>query len=483
MKKKDNSMGRQPGSSKSLKSGGYSLVMCAVVLVIVVLVNLIVGALPAKVTEPDISANSLFTLSAYSEQIAKGIDTDVTIYLLATGSKDPYVTRLLDRYEALNKHINVEVRDPEVSQIATQYTKEQVSNNSLIFVSEKRSKVVDYASLYSYSDSMSMYYSGQSSPDEFCGEKEITSALSFVTTDVLPKIYALTGHGEFSIGDSLTSAIASENIELNTLDLTTEKEIPEDCACLLLLAPDTDITDKELETILTYLDNGGRLLTAALAVNNRKADEPNYDKLLQNCGVLSEEGFLVEGDRNNFYYSPTYLLPEMASHEITDPLNDSSYHICVPICQHMQADPHVRSTLSVTPLLSTSDDAFARVDAAIETAEKTDGDLDGPFDLAYAVTGEGDGQEMRAVIVASPYFMDEQFTSLAGNVNFLLNSLKWMCELEENISVVDVKSLSSGGSLEVDTAIGSMWMVVMVVILPVAVLSFGVVIYVRRKKR
>ena len=484
--------GKQKGSvkqafaSKSFKSGGYSLAMCAVVVVIAVLVNLIVGALPSKIAEPDMSEGGLFTLSDYSKQVVKGLKTDVTIYQLATEStKDPYVARLLDRYADASDKIKVELRDPEVSQIATQYTKDEVSANTLIFVSEKRSKVVQSSSLYSYSENaMNAYYSGgQSNPDEFCGEREITSALSFVTTDVLPKIYALTGHGEYTVSDTLTSAIATENIELDTLDLMTAKTIPEDCACLLTLAPTTDLTAKEQETILAYLDGGGRLLAATMTTNNLKAPTPNYEKLLLDCGIKTGDGFLIEGDGNMFYYSPTYLMPNTESHEITAPLSENNYHVCMPVCQNLSIDPNVRSELTVTPILRTSDDAFARTNVENDSAEKAENDLDGPFDVGFAVTkGEGE-KEMRAVVLATPYFLEDQFSGFAGNVNLLLNSLKWMCDLEENIAAVEVKSLSFGGTLEVTDNAGLMGTLVLTVILPVTFLVVGIVIYVRRKKR
>ena len=177
------------------------------------------------------------------------------------------------------------------------------------------------------------------------------------------------------------------------------------------------------------------------------------------------------------------MLPEIESHEITDPIAENGYRVCLPICANLQSDPAARSALTITPLMHTSDDAFARVDMEIESGEKTDSDLDGPFDTAFAVTsGEGDTQ-MRAVILATPYFLDNNFIGFAGNTNLLLNSLTWMCDLEENISVVDVKSLSSGGTLEIDSAIGSLWMVILTLVLPVSVLCVGIVIYVRRKKR
>ena len=82
MRKKANRMSlRQTFASRSVRAGSYSLAVCAVALVIVVLVNLIAGTLPSKVTEFDISSNALYSLSDYSKQITEKIDTRIRYVL------------------------------------------------------------------------------------------------------------------------------------------------------------------------------------------------------------------------------------------------------------------------------------------------------------------------------------------------------------------------------------------------------------------
>ena len=472
--------------TRNFKAGSMSLAVCAVVVVIAVLVNMIVSTLPSKWTDLDISGTDLYTLGEYSKQIAREVDGDVTIYHLTTESeKDTTLSTLLARYADLNSHIKVEVRDPEISQIASQYTDDALSANSLIFVSDKRSKVVDYADIYQYSEQAQMYaYYGQSvSPDIFDGEGQITSALNYVTTDVLPKIYALTGHGEYTLGTTVQSAIASENIELCELDLVMEKTVPEDCACLLILGPNVDISDSERTAILTYLEGGGRLLACAIPAMDQKAATPNFDKLLAAYGVETSDGFVVEGDTSSYYQYPNYLVPTLNSHEITDPLIENNYHVFMPLVQSISAVKTIRSTLEVTSLMTTSDSAFSRTDLTNNSAEKAEGDTDGPFDVAFAVTEQVKDGETRAVILGTPYFLDDNFILYAGNSNLLLNSLKWMCDLEENISVVESKALSGGGSLEMTDSGTSLWSFGITVILPLVLIIVGIVIFVRRKKR
>ena len=472
--------------TKSFKAGSYSLILCAVALVIVILLNLIFSALPTKLTELDISSNDLYSLSEYSKTVAKGIKEDVTIYQLSpAGHKDETISRLLARYEDLNKHIKVEVRDPEISQIATAYTKDEVSANSLIFVTEKRSKVVDANSIYGYSQDamMASYYGQQVSPDEFSGEQEITSALSFVTSDVLPKAYTLSGHGEFELPSAVQSSVASQNIELAELDLMIEKDVPDDCACLLIMAPDSDLREEECKAIEAYAEKGGNVMISTLVANMLKDKTPNFDKLVAYYGVDVQDSFVIEGDPSHYNLYPSFLLPDVESHEITDPIVESKYHVFMPMARALQESKNYRSSLSLSPLLTTSDDAFSRVDTQNPSAEKSPGDGDGPFTLAFAASETVGTEETRAVILASPFFLDEQFVGYTGNMNLLLNALKWMCQLEDNISVVETKSLSTGGTLEVDASSANLLSIVIIFVLPAALLAAGIVIFVRRKKR
>lgn len=69
--------------SKYFKIGGYSTVISAAVLAIVVVVNLFVAAIPASYTNFDTSGNEIYTISKESEGIVRAIGEDITIYYIA----------------------------------------------------------------------------------------------------------------------------------------------------------------------------------------------------------------------------------------------------------------------------------------------------------------------------------------------------------------------------------------------------------------
>ena len=70
------------GDGLVFRSGVWSAAIAAAVIVLAVLVNLIVRAIPSRYTEFDLSEAGLYTLSESSRQVADDLTQDVTIYYL-----------------------------------------------------------------------------------------------------------------------------------------------------------------------------------------------------------------------------------------------------------------------------------------------------------------------------------------------------------------------------------------------------------------
>ena len=163
-------------NKKYLKNGSYSSVMIVVFVAIIIVINMIVGNLPSKYTQLDISSEKLYTIGDETKAMLKDLDKDVTIYQIAqSGSEDENITNLLKKYEDESKHIKVEHKDPVVNpKFVTEYTSDDLSANSLIVVCGDRNKVIDYNNIY---ESTIDYQTYSSQTTGFDGEGQITSAI------------------------------------------------------------------------------------------------------------------------------------------------------------------------------------------------------------------------------------------------------------------------------------------------------------------
>ena len=315
-------------TTRAFRVGGYSVAAAAIVVFLAVVANILVNALPASVTQLDTTAGTLYTLSQETEDILDGLEQDVTIYwIVQSGQEDETLGTLLDRYAARSDYVTLETIDPDVSpNFLQEYVSGTVYNNSLIVESGDRNTYVSYEDIYEYS-----YSSDYSSYDvSFAGESSLTSAIDYVLSDTLPKLYTLTGHGEDDLSTSFQSAVEQQNIEVADLSLLTEESVPEDADCLLINGPDSDLSQDEVEAIQAYLDTGGDLIVLTDPAQDGQ-DLTNLEALMGEYGMTANDGVVIEGDTANYALgSPFYLLPNLESHSITSPLQEGGYYIRWP---------------------------------------------------------------------------------------------------------------------------------------------------------
>lgn len=341
----------------ALRGGSYSLLLSAVVLAILLAVNIFVSALPASKTKYDISASKLYSITSNTKVVVNALEEDVTIYwMVQTGEEDAVIEHLLSKYESLSDHISVVQKDPDVFPTFTaQYTEETVQNNSLIVECGTRSRYISYDDIYQ--QNMDLYsYSYDSS---FDGEGSITSAIDYVIRDELPQVYLLNGHGEKELPDSFQTQMEKENMQTNDLSLLTTDTIPADAACVIIYSPASDISSKEQDILADYLSQGGKLLIMAGPTEDGILE--NLYGLLSDYGVEANEGIVIETDREHYaFQAPYILLPDMGSHEITDPLLEARYLPILPLALGMTVTDNTTDS-TVTELLTSSETSFSKL--------------------------------------------------------------------------------------------------------------------------
>ena len=468
---------KQALSTRTAKVGGYSVVLALIVLAILVAVNVLFSVLPSKFTQFDISAAQLYSLTSDTKVVATNFDKDVTIYWITqAGQESTVLDKLLDRYQDLSDHITVVKKDPDIyPTFAQQYTDETVVNNSLVVECGDKSRYISYNDIYQV-DTASYYTTGSVS-QSFDGEGQITSAIDYVASDELPKIYLLSGHGEATLSDTFSDELTRSNYEtVEDFSLLNVDEIPEDCDTLLINAPTSDISDEELTMLRDYVQGGGKLLV--LSGPQKDATLTNLDALLSDYDVTVNEGVVVDTDREHYAFTAPYvLMPDIESSDITDPLTEESSHVIVPIAQGLT----VGSNSSVTSLLTSSDEAFSKAAGyAMTTYEKEDGDTDGPFTLAVSITdSNADG---KIVWVATDYLLDDTYNSYSSgaNLDLVMNGLSWMIGKNDAVSI-RAKSLNNS-YLTISSSAATVLKVVMIGIVPACFLLLGIDEVLRRRK-
>lgn len=473
-------------AKKTIRIGGYSVLACLFVLAICIAVNILMDKLPDAATQMDLSSNHIYSLSDESKQLVRDLDQDVTIYwLVQSGKEDSPIENLLSRYQSAGKKITVERVDPDVyPNFQEEYgVSGTVYNNSLVIESGGASRYIPYEDMYQTSYSMT-----GSSDTTFAGESEITAGIRYVTSTEHPVIYNLTGHGEAVLDGTFRSAVEGQNYTVTDLSLLSSGAVPEDGALLLINTPSTDISEDEKNMILSYLQAGGKMLLVT-DVTQDGTELQNVNSLMQYYGVTAQNGIVIEGGAG--YYAsnmPYMLLPELnSSHAVTEPVSTGGYRVLLPIAQGLTVGDAPRDTVTVTSLMTTSDQAYSKISWKEMTSyEKEDGDTDGPFALAVAVSETVENGETGIIWISSGAILDATTNEQVSGANqdVFLNSLIWLSDSAgaEESTTIHAKAFDYG-YLTMTSMTGSILSVLMILIIPLGCLITGAVVKIRRKRR
>ena len=355
------------------------------------------------------------------------------------------------------------------------------------------------------------------------GDSSIYDALVVMAQDFKKGQALVDGHGNFGSieGDGaaamrytearlekITQEVYLSDMDKNVVDfdLTKNTKVPDDCSLLILYSPAADITENEYKYLSTYLKNGGK----AIFLLNYTVDTPYYNKLLKDYGINVQSGYVLDPD-NYFasYGSGAYMLLTPQVSKDSDLTSDlSTKDVLSWYSKGMTADKKVRSTLTVQSVLTTSDKSYARKISDKEDTqdlEKKDSDQAGPFSVAmtaedkYAENTKGEGHATKIFAIGSVAFMDVpnssygETTSIIGtqmaeqynNRAILVNALKWLVgDGGDEIKVLNIPDRSLlEETVQLNSGDITFWTALLVVVLPLALLLCGFLIWNRRRKK
>lgn len=483
-------------SSKKIKLGVFSTGMVVFGIALAVIVNLVVASLPTTATQIDVTKNKLYSLTSDTNKMLKKLDTDINIYVLSSESgSDATLKKMLDRYKDGSSHIKVEYKDPaKYPNFYQQYTNDTtITQNSLIVVSNKRNKLVNFNKVYQGSYDSSYNYTTTG----YDGEGQVTSAIQFVTSDNMPVVYQIQGHNETELTGDFADVITKSNVTLQSLTLLKSDKIPDDAAAIIINGPQADFSKDDVAKVNAYLQAGGK---AFITTTDTKAETPNFYSILSGYGVTVAKGIVLEGDKDHYTQYPQFLLPEVASNELTSSLPTTNGLVLVPVAQGMTYPKDEASTetagtsstettskdITYTPLLTTTDKSYSKVDVNSTNLEKESGDIGGPFAVGLDVKKTASNKKTTELIVysCSGMFKDEVNQAVAGNNSALFSgAMNGLVDTSSNTTTVIPVKKYEAESLVVSTKVVIFGAALGVAVIPLALVISGIVIWVKRRKR
>ena len=478
---------RESFQTRQVRYGGYAALMTLAVLVGLLLLNLILGQLRLQV---DMTEARIFSLSEQTLQVVDGIDSPVRIFgLWRPGERMPLpngrdyiedVMAVINLYISRNRNISMEVIDPDRNPgFVVRYDRERrgISRGSVIVEGVNGFRVIPVSDMYDVSQTQA----GGINITGIAIERRITSALLFVGTGITPVVYEIVGHGSIPLAAlGMEEELARDNLALDSINLLVSP-VPDHASALVLTHPSRDLAPVEAERLLDFLHGGGRLLVMA-DYNIRELE--NLNMVFASFGFRFDYGILNEADPSFSVFDHRSTWPEVRAHEITMPLmNRNETPIVLFEAMPISTLELRRQTVEITPLLLSSSAAFLRTDLDETSLNMIPSDIPGPHTLAVAVQDPSwvrEGElKSRIVVIGSGTLLPLATGGFVGNRDLFMNSLAWLQDRPEAISIRSRSLFLLPMSLDSMQVI--VFIVLFVFVIPMAFFASGFITWLKRR--
>ncbi len=499
-------MEKKPFNKRRLKYGSLATVITVGFLAALVLVNVIVSLLLERFPlDIDLTPDKRFALTEDSAAYIRDLSRDVSITVLAAESRfsaagsqgneigDLYkqAYEVLQNYERYSGgHIKVSFVDPVTNPTVTQaYPNESFTAGDMIVESDLRMKKVALNSLFSYSQSQydgSVTYRSEA-------EQNLTSAIMYVTDENPVTVSVLTGFDTPDISAYL-ELLKANNYEVVEQDLLTG-DVDQEAAFVILPQPSGDLSAEQVKKLEAYLDNDGNFGKGLVFVASQTSPVgPVLKSFLAEWGVSVGDGFLYETSDGNFLQNPFNMLNRIVDDTTVEAMGNAS---AAPLLA-----PYARPLELVFGPSASGDGTYASgyrtariLTESSDTAVVIPADYGEDFDpyaqpqqsyptmvLTSRMKYEGmTPMTSYVVTISSPEMLSSTYmtyqmfsnSSLMAAVNERLAARKAQVTiLPLNISV---------NSITITDAQVKTYMVILVILVPVATLAAGVIIWLRRR--
>src|SRR3984885_12454788 len=435
----------------------------------------------------DSTANKQFSLSDQTVKAVKGLKKDVTVSYFGETAQFPQARDVLERYASLSPKLRVEYIDP--------VKKPQLARAA--GVRTEGTTIVDAGAHKEEAKSLS--------------EEEITGALIRSLKGGERNACFLSGSGEHGLDDSggngfsiLKEALERNNYKTRAVNLAqpaaatepgaaptigqvqeAKVEIPKDCTVLVAGGATLAYSPAEVAAIKAYIESGGRalfMLDTPLRIGPREGTEnPDLVKLLAEWGVSADNDLALDTSGVGGIFG---LGPEVAmitNYESQPVVREFKEGVPTAIPLSRTFKINSAGKVTVDKLLATSDSSFAATNVSGPIDPKKG--IKGPLVLAAAGTyNTGNPSDPgRFVVYGSSMWAANNFlgSRSISNRDLALNTINWLTSDEDLISIrpkepEDRRLNISGNRM----SLVFWWSVVL---LPLAVVSSGLMVWWRRR--
>jgi gliding motility-associatede transport system auxiliary component len=386
----------------------------------------------------DLTAAKQYTLSDQSRNILAKLDAPLEVLVFDRETEFQRFRDRLREYESGSKQVKTEYVDPDRKPTVAQ-----------------QHAVQQYGTLV-------LNYKGRTERVTTDTEQDITNGIIKVVSGQQRKVYFTQGHGEKDMAstertgyNTITEALKRENYLIEPLPIAQRGDIPADAAVVIVAGPAIDFFPQEIDALKKYLANGGKLLLELDPP--QKPDSPplaNLVALAREWGVEVGNDAILDVSGMGRLFGASEEVPVAVSyppHAITQRFNVMTAY---PLARSVTPASGGAGGRTAQAIVETGRSSWAESDLKSVLQgrpvkmEESGGDKLGPVSIAAAVSApvaqsdpskpaqpDAPKPETRVVVFGDSDFASNAAAGVAGNVDLFMNTVGWLSQQENLISV------------------------------------------------
>ena len=462
-------------TSRSTVYGINSSVLILIVLGVLIFANLLGYRHKHRF---DFTEQSLYSLAPQTIKILSNLPREVKItgFFISDSGNKMIVQNLLDGYLENTDKIKITYINPDKNPAIVKRYGVTLDGTIVLESGEQETKV------------------------NTVNEESLTNALKKVTRDEKKKLYFLEGHGEKALDNNQGLGISAAKVALERDGYQVEKllllqtaKIPDDANLLVIAGPEKPVVDKEIDIIENYLNRGGSVMILVDPLSNF-----DMETLLLKWGVQLKDDIVI--DPMSRLYGGDFQAPIVSQYTVHDITRDFALATLFPLVRSVHAME--KDGIVSTQLLQTGENSWGETDFDSPQV-KFDKAIDeqGPIPVAVISTKEifseenpgeqsDDPESMetkpkavkkgKLMVVGDSDFAANAKFNFSGNSDFFLNSVSWLAEESDLISI-RAKQRSSQ-PFHMSSTWGSTLFIFGMILLPGSVMFAGIRTWWRRRR-
>jgi ABC-type uncharacterized transport system involved in gliding motility auxiliary subunit len=382
----------------------------------------------------------------------------ITAFASQRGQTRRQIQDMVGRYQKFKPDIQLEFVDPDTSP-------ERVRAAGVQYDGEL---------VFSYGDARETL-----SPTQF-NEEQFTNVLTRLGHRGERWVILLSGHGERSPDGQANFDLSTWAMQLHkrgfktrTLSLGEHPQIPQNTTVLVIAGPRTRLLAGEVKEIKNYLDHGGNLLWL-----HDPGPLNGLEPLAESLGIEFQPGVIVDPMSETITGNAAAIV--VAKYGTNPVVRNFSDNTVFPQAGGISLNAPKDWQGSV--LIDTRPSSWSETGSLQGPIQFDKGkDIRGPLDLAVALTHTLDKHEQRVIVFGDGDFLANSFIANAGNLELGMSLINWLSQDDAyvNIPVKTARDRTLNLSRSAQITIAAVFLVLM----PLFMISSGVYIWLRRRKR